>query len=462
MVECVLPKRGENKSSYAAYEELKHLGVPGANVPYLYKRLDKQVHLPVEERTYQLRIPVPLSPGVRKSLKTPDRATAITKAEEEVLNLRVLLKQGASVNRLTAEDFVEKFLRTKHSRIRDTWEGKEDAGRKSITRERYVLIAGKLRNYLVPFLGASTDVRTVPLRKWDEWMSWRVESRHTRTGGKPKAITLQNEMGMIRECWNWGMENSHLPFSPKLPFQDEDLVTDDKVKRDTWEPDEWRPFARRLREWLKQQQDLPQEEFWDCWVAYQMVFFLANCGMRSGELVKVKRKDIRFYQRNQTKHGKQGTSLGAFVQVHKSGKTGRREVNAMGGEFAMRVFQKSSHRRKEDFLFCHLDGTPFTTREFRDIFYRMRDDLGENERCGKHFVPYSLRHFYATTRLHHGTSRSALCENMGCGEKYLKDHYSHFLTRLATADLTRMDDAIGLGGVLIPEGEDFAVPDVTG
>ena len=134
----------------------------------------------------------------------------------------------------------------------------------------------------------------------------------------------------------------------------------------------------------------------------------------------------------------------------------------MGGEFAMRVFQKSSHRRKEDFLFCHLDGTPFTTREFRDIFYRMRDDLGENERCGKHFVPYSLRHFYATTRLHHGTSRSALCENMGCGEKYLKDHYSHFLTRLATADLTRMDDAIGLGGVLIPEGEDFAVPDVTG
>ena len=110
MVECVLPKRGDSKCSYAAYEELKHLGVPGANVHYLYKRLDKQVHLPVEERNYSVRIPVPLSPGVRKSLKTPDRATAISKAEEEVLNLRVLLKQGASVNRLTAEDFVEGFL----------------------------------------------------------------------------------------------------------------------------------------------------------------------------------------------------------------------------------------------------------------------------------------------------------------------------------------------------------------
>ena len=27
-----------------------------------------------------------------------------------------------------------------------------------------------------------------------------------------------------------------------------------------------------------------------------MVFFLANCGMRVGELVKVKRKDVQFYQ----------------------------------------------------------------------------------------------------------------------------------------------------------------------
>ena len=453
--------RGCNQNSYACFEELGHLRVsPEAQVPYLYKRQDKQAHLPVAERTYQLRIPVPNTKGVRKSLKTADRTSAITKAEEEVLNLRVLLKQGASVSPLSATDFVEKFLRTKHSRIRDTWEGKEDAGRKSITKERYVLIAGKLRNYLVPFLGASTDVRTVPLRKWDEWMTWRVESRHTRTGGKPKTITLQNEMGMIRECWNWGMENSLIPFAPKLPFQGENLVTDDKMCRDTWEPDEWRFFARRVREWLKQQQALPQNEFWDAWVAYQMLFFLSNCGMRPGELVKVKRKDIRFYERDQTKQGKQGKMLCALVQIHKSNKTGRREVNAMGGEFAMRVFNKSQHRRKEDFLFCHLDGTPFTTKQFREQFRRMIAFTKEEERTGKHLVPYSLRHLYATIRLQHGTSRSALCENMGCGEKYLKDHYSHYLSRLATADLTRMDDAIGLGGVLIPEGEDFAVPDL--
>ena len=123
--------------------------------------------------------------------------------------------------------------------------------------------------------------------------------------------------------------------------------------------------------------------------------------------MKVKRKDIRFYERDQTKHGKQGKMLCALVQIHKSNKTGRREVNAMGGEFAMRVFNKSQHRRKEDFLFCHLDGTPFTTKQFREQFRRMIAFTKEEERTGKHLVPYSLRHLYATIRLQHGTSYAA-------------------------------------------------------
>ncbi|QNI43860.1 phage integrase family protein [Synechococcus sp. WH 8101] len=438
-----------------------HLRVsPEAQVPYLYKRRDKQVHLPVEERTYQLRIPVPNTKGLRKSLRTSDRSAAIEKAAEEVLELKYVLKNGGSVLPLSVEDLVEKFLQTKRALIRGEWEGKEDAGRRSITKERYALIAGKLRNYLVPFLGAKSDARSIPYAKWKEWQTWRVESRHTRTGGRPKAITLQNEMGMIRECWKWGMENSHLPLSPKLPFQDENLVTDDKVRRDTWEPDEWKPFRRRLREWLKEQQQLPQEEFWDAWVAYQMVFFLANCGMRVGELVKVKRKDLTFFQRNVGKNGEDETMLCCLVQVHKSNKTGAREVNAMGGLFARRVWDKSQHRSMDDFLFCHLDGTPFTTKQFRTQFRRMIAFTKEEERTGKHLVPYALRHFYASIRLQNGTSRSALCENMGCTEPYLRKHYSHYLNRLATADLMRMNKDIGLGGKVIPEGEDFLVPDV--
>ena len=179
---------------------------------------------------------------------------------------------------------------------------------------------------------------------------------------------------------------------------------------------------------------------------------------KTGEICKVRRKDIQFYERKTIQKHK---TVCALVQVHKSTKTGAREVNAMGGIFAKRVWDKSTFKKKDDFLFCHLDGSAFTTKQFRTQFERMVAFTNEDERWGKHFVPYALRHFYASIRLQHGTSRSALCENMGVTETYLRKHYSKYLTRLATADLMKMDKDIGLGGKIISRGNDFAIPEVT-
>ncbi len=447
--------KGTNTKSFALWEELPHLRVtPEAGAVCIYKR-NQHDSVPLEGRPYQIHIPVPETKGgVRKSLRTPDRTYAISKAEEMVVDVKVQLKQGGSVRPLPVADLVEKFLKSKSVRIRGEWDGKEDAGRRSITKERYGLIAGKLRNYLVPFLGARTDARSIGATKWNDWEIWRRE----QVTQQPKAITLQNEMGMIRECWKWAMENSLIPFLPKLPFHQENLITDDKVRRDTWEPKEWSSFARKVREWLKAQEVNNQDDYWDAWVAYQMLFFLANNGMRVGEICKVRRKDIQFYERKTIQKHK---TICALVQVHKSTKTGAREVNAMGGIFAKRVWDKSTFKKKDDFLFCHLDGSAFTTKQFRTQFERMTAFTNEDERWGKRFVPYALRHLYASIRLQHGTSRSALCENMGVTEPYLRKHYSHYLSRLATADLMKMDKEIGLGGTIIPAGEDFMVPDMS-
>ena len=117
----------------------------------------------------------------------------------------------------------------------DTWEGKEEAGRRSITKERWGLIEGKLQLHGA-FPGSEDGHQEHPLNKWMEWEAWRREqTRH----GKPKADTIANEMGIIREFWRWAMENSYIPLAPKLPFHDENLITDDKVRRDTWEAAEW-------------------------------------------------------------------------------------------------------------------------------------------------------------------------------------------------------------------------------
>ena len=133
--------RGNNEKSYGMSEELTHLRVnPESEVPYIYKRLDTQKDLPLDQRTYQLRIPVSGSKGVRKSLRTSDRELSIQRSEEEVLELRVLIRQGVTPSKVTVEEFVKKFLKTKEVLIRQEWEGKIDRGLKSITKGRYGLI----------------------------------------------------------------------------------------------------------------------------------------------------------------------------------------------------------------------------------------------------------------------------------------------------------------------------------
>ena len=459
-------RRGGGSKHLLLWEEVPYLKVEKTGKPVaIYKREDVQQDLPIEERNYYAHFPIRGTRGKRQSLLVSTREEALMRAQEAAVNIRVALAQGVVVVTTTVETLVEKFLRHKASRIRGEWDSKQEAGRKSITQERFDLIEGKLRNYLLPFLGAKSDAKSVPKKKWGEWEAWRRQN--VRKGGAPKADTLLNEMGHIRECWKWGMEQGLIPYAPVLPFHDENLATDDKVRRETWEWDEWNSFKSQPAKWLKAQEGKDESDYWDCFVAYQMLFFLSNNGMRVGEIVKVKRKDIRFYERGLgDMKNERGQSvftfkrLGALVEVHKSTKTGARVVNSMGGEFAMRVYEKAQHKKKEDFLFQHLDGSPFTTRQFGTIFNRIMRYTDQESKWGKHFVPYSLRHFYATTRLQHGTSFNALCDNMGVGETYLKKHYSHFLTRLATEDLTRMRSDIGLGGRYLKEGDDFALMDV--
>ena len=79
--------KGNNSKSWVLWEELEHLRVsPESGAVSIYKRQDPHLTQATEKRPYQIHIPVPdTKGGIRKSLKTPDRETAISKAEEMVL-----------------------------------------------------------------------------------------------------------------------------------------------------------------------------------------------------------------------------------------------------------------------------------------------------------------------------------------------------------------------------------------
>ena len=122
---------------------------------------------------------------MRKSLKTSDRTSAIAKAEEEVLDLKVVLKNGGSVLPLSVEDLVEKFLQTKRALIRGKWEGKRTA----VTQEHHQgeVCPDRRETSELPGAVPWCQVRCpqLPLSKWNQKASWRSETQpHPRLGAR--------------------------------------------------------------------------------------------------------------------------------------------------------------------------------------------------------------------------------------------------------------------------------------
>ena len=128
--------------------------------------LDIDLSREIENRKYYIRVFISKQGGVRKCLIFIDRETAIQRAEEIVLNIKFAIRSGGTVVRFLVQELADRFCKYKKSLVRGSWECKDKKGKRSIIIERYILIKGKIRNYVVGFLGANADVKDVSLRKW--------------------------------------------------------------------------------------------------------------------------------------------------------------------------------------------------------------------------------------------------------------------------------------------------------
>ena len=438
--------KGQNQNTFASYEELPYLTVDQYSAPaYIYKRLDSELKKDIEDRTYYVGIPVYKNKnGKRISLRTPLRDIAIQKAESHVIDIRTKVAQGLKIKFTTTEKLVIEFLKYKKSLVRGKWDIKEDVGRNSITLQRYRLIESKLRNYFLPFIGADSNAMNLSYKKFDqEWRQWRRNNPCGR-GQKssiPKESTVIDEMGNIRELWKWGQMHGYITPSERKPFDSVDLIPNDEVRRDTLELSEWEYLHDGLGRWLIEENqknpDNPSHNF-DVFMTVMITKILARTGLRVGEAFKLKWKDIQFFK-NEHNHGDVFNETGVLIQVHPSTKTGAREVNSDAGYgfFVIKDSYKEdlvSHN-KDDFVFCHLDGSPITVPWFSGQFKKVREYCKIKEKTGKHLVPYSLRHFYATERIYAGVSYEVIADNMGIDSKRLKKSYKHSKVRMQQEEL---------------------------
>lgn len=284
-----------------------------------------------------------------------------------------------------------------------------------------------------PLLGRQTfdDLTTATISKLTD------DLRKATKSGSMSPNTIKRHYNDLRNFFRWCVEEGLLKDIPKFP-----RINSEKSRRPHFNEAEWRKLVRYLREFVKIENRKTRR---DRRMLIDYVLILANTGIRVGEARTLKWRDIREVDG--------GTGKPKNVVLNVNGKTGIREVVARTPDvkkyvrrlYDLRIEELDGEPLSSDGLvFCHKDGSPIGS--FKKSFQTLLKACNlEKDSFGRGRTVYSLRHTYATFRLHEGVNHYTLSRNMGTSVQMLEQYYGH------TSNLTMSEELTKGGGRAAPK-----------
>ncbi len=245
----------------------------------------------------------------------------------------------------------------------------------------------------------------------------------------PAKGSLKMEQSALREFFRWANSEGLLEHIPTItsPYTGDGSKEN---RRPSFEKSEWQTLDRYMRDkWVlgkgvndngKRCRD---SVLFNREMCRRYIQFIQSTGMRPGELLKIKHRDI---QKIKTNNGSEILR----ITVPRDTKTGTRDVHSMKGTVryydAIRKISKALD--PEDLVFTNIDGGMLSSNGYiltvkallKEL--KMYYDKNEDRRSA-----YSFRHYYAEQRLDEiGTHPKALdyiAENMGTSWLMLQNFY---------------------------------------
>ena len=376
---------------------------------YLFLRSD------YKKPTWFCRVKVPNSKGyVWRSTKTTDEHAAYAFAENLYNQSLVRVLSGNSANAKRLGPVLEGYL--KHLKPRHD---------QASVRNKSLLITR-----LTPFLRGRSfeDVNTALLSE----IINELTDLSSRDRLSPNTVRRINSD--LKHFMNWCVEEGHLPVVPRFP-----KIAGDQARRTHFNDADWRRMARYLREFVKVENKAVRR---DRTMLVNYVLILANTGIRVGEARTLKWRDIRQIDGD--------ADDGVNIVLTVTGKTGLREVVARTPEvktYFQRIYDLRRTELNSDdtpepalsadsLVFCHPDGSAIGS--FKKSFQSLIRSAGvEQDSHGQKRTIYSLRHTYATFRLHEGVHQFKLARNMGTSVAMLEQFYGHTTNIASAGELSR-------------------------
>ena len=354
------------------------------------------------KKLWLLRIKVPKGIGyVYRGTGTSDLYEARKFAEDLYDEFLLKIKLGQSITGHNLGKMVEEY--------------ETHINAKGEPSKRELAILAFLKTYPVPYFTKNkiTEITPAEISRFFDW-------RRTHSVKKaPRETTILHETSMLSTFFNWAHKRGLIEKRLEL-----EKPKHDGERRPHFDQKDWAKLTRHLREWVKQGIGKSGPIYRDRIMLTNYVLILANTGIRVGEARGLRWMDVDSIPASEGEE--------ANIVLHVSGKTGTREVVARSPDiktyferiWELRCQELNTKPSREEAIFCHKDGTPI--QSFKKGFQTLITEAGvEKDRHGDRRTIYSLRHTYATFRLHEGVNHYVLARNMGTSVKMLELHYGH-------------------------------------
>lgn len=378
---------------------------------YLYRRAE------YKKPTWYIRLKIPGAKGyVWKSSGSTDEYVAYKVAEDLYNQSLVKVLSGAKLNSKRISDALNAYI-AQHQR---------EHQRLSI---HYKILFAKR---LIPIFKSRTFDELDTALVGD--VLDKLDQNSKRKALSPN--TIKRLLADLRHFLNWAIEQGYAETLPKFP-----KIRDDQNRRPHFDDADWSTLTRYMGTFVRNAHGSVRR---DRVLLVNYVLILANTGIRVGEARNLKWRDIRPIATPD------GIDTVALVV---KGKTGMREVVARTSD-VKRWFNNILSERKNDLgdensdlsnarsippdthIFCGRDGIPIGS--FKKSFSSLLRDAGvEFDTFGNKRTLYSLRHTYATFRLHEGVNQYVLARNMGTSVAMLEQFYGHTSNIISADELMK-------------------------
>lgn len=426
----------------------------------IYRRSD------VENGSFTFRAKVSGQKGyIRRNTKSSDATRAMLLAEQAYEDLQIRKKGGLSLIQLSADRFFDQWIETQKTRLTDSrWKWKRN------TWDRYISdyvghrnIAELNKQFMDGYWQHRTEFWTSETGKRravfnEKRLHAKTTSSHNAKE-KPAFATLRMEASLINEFLQAVVDAGHLSRTIKISAQDA-MAKNERGDgfRDTFTEQEWGTLTTNLYNYAKTRGKYASTRVHSLHrlqreMLRTFVLLASSTGMRVGELKQVRWKDLD----TDKSKGANGDSV---LVVRVRGETskvrrGRSAVSHSG--HILGVLEEwrgmTPHSSGDDLVFYSkgrngaLQPVDLSTG-FKTFLQSVPfEGLAEGLRVsadGKNRSLYSLRHFYAVSRLKQGVDVFRLATNMGTGVAQIRNHYGrHISGDSFVKELTKFETKTG-------------------